>query len=326
MSTELLASSRAHLDRLAAAAEPGPWDIGARAVREAYETAAAALRGAPVDVRACREIEVAGADGRLRARRYEPHGAPSEDCPALVWLHGGGWVVGSLDSYDDLCRRLAEASGGTVLAIDYRLAPEHPFPAAPRDALAAVRDVLDRAEELGFDPERVVVGGDSAGGALAAVVARHAVHDGWPRRPRAQLLAYPVTDAGEDWPSVQAFRGGHYLTARGMQWYWDQYCPDPAERAHPDAAPLHAPDLSGLPPAHVVVASHDILRDQGLAYAQRLAQAGVAVSTAEAAGHLHGFLRWSGVVPESLEEIGRLEAVLRSWWERPAPAATGEAT
>lgn len=178
-----------------------------------------------------------------------------------------------------------------------------------------MRDVLDRAEELGLDSARVVVGGDSAGGALAAVVARHAVHDGWPRRPQAQLLAYPVTDDGEDWPSVREFRDGHYLTARGMAWYWEQYCPEPADRDHPDAAPLHARDLSGLPPAHVVVASHDILRDQGLAYAQRLAQAGVAVTTAEAEGHLHGFLRWSGVVPESLGEIARLGEVLRGWWE-----------
>jgi acetyl esterase len=214
----------------------------------------------------------------------------------VLLLHGGGWVLGSIESHDHVARLLANASGARVVLPDYRLAPEHPFPAALEDseiALAAAR---------GFgDP--VAVAGDSAGGTLAAVLAR--------RHPdlRAQALIYPVLDAAMASESYRVFADGFRLTAEDMAWFFAQYGGDPAD---PDVSPLVAPDLRGLPPATIVLASHDVLRDEGEAYAERLRAAGVDATVRVYDGMVHGFIRWPGKVDASRAAITELGESLRT--------------
>jgi acetyl esterase len=315
---DLTPEPRAHLARLAAAGAP-PLEESTPALARANADAATAIVTAPFDgYVATADVTVGGGDGPIPARVYRAVGAPAAGAPALVYLHGGGWVVGTLDTYDDLCRRLAAASGSVVVHVAYRLAPEHPFPAPVDDAVAALRDVIDRASELGLDPGRIAVGGDSAGGTLAAVAARRAAEERWPQGPVGQLLVYPATAGEAEHPSTLAFAEDHYLTAAGMRWYWERYVPEVADRTHPDAVPLLAEDLVGCAPAHVLVASHDVLRDEGLAYARRLAEAGVPVTAAMAQGMLHGFIRWTRLIPEAGAHIADLGAVLRGWWDRPS--------
>jgi acetyl esterase len=212
-----------------------------------------------------------GETGGVPTRTYAPDGARG----TLVYLHGGGWIVGDLDAVDAVCRTLAAEAGVKVVSVDYRLAPEHPFPAALEDALAVTRAARATA-----------VGGDSAGGNLAAVVARRLRE-----QLRFQLLVYPVTDAGLNTASYQEFDASVGLTARDMAHFWRLYL-DGADGFAPDASPLRADDLRGLPAAYVLTASHDVLRDEGEAYAAALRKAGVPVELVRKAGAVHGFWRW----------------------------------
>ena len=189
--------------------------------------------------------------------------------PALVYYHGGGWVIGNLDSVDRTCRALANASGCVLISVDYRLAPEDKFPAAVEDADAALRYVAHRAAELGIDPNRIAVGGDSAGGNLAAVVAQISRDRGSPRLA-FQLLIYPVVDRDDNRLSLQEFAQGYLLTRPGMDYFWAHYLPKPEDGRHPHASPIQAESLAGLPPALVITAECDPIRDQGEAYAKRL--------------------------------------------------------
>lgn len=225
-------------------------------------------------------VRDAVADG-VPVRIYDP--APGAgDRPLVVFFHGGGWVMCGLDTHDALCRALAVASGAVVVSADYRLAPEHPWPAAPDDALTVLLWARARAAELGCDPARMVVAGDSSGGNLAAVTALRA-----PGLIAGQLLFYPALDASMGHPSVAEFAEGHFHTAAHMAWYWDQYGGDPA---HPHVSPLRAPDLSGLPRTLLVLADCDVLRDEGLAYGRRLGEAGVDCGIQLLPGVFHGFL------------------------------------
>jgi len=210
--------------------------------------------------------------GGVPVRVYEPEGARG----TVAYLHGGGWVMGNLDSVDAVCRRLAVESSARVASIDYRLAPEDPFPAALEDSLAAVR-ALDGG---------LVIAGDSAGGNLAAVIARK-LRD----RFQLQLLIYPVTDAGVNTPSYAEFDEGHGLTAAAMRRFWNLYL-NGGSGLDPDASPLRAQDLTGVAPAYIVTASHDVLRDEGEAYASALERAGVPVTLKRLEGTIHGFWRW----------------------------------
>jgi acetyl esterase len=227
----------------------------------------------------------------LEARVYKTAGTRGEG-PGLVFFHGGGWVLGSLDSHDGICRWLARNAGVTVVAVDYRLAPEHPFPASSEDATAATRWVLERAPSLGIDPARVAVGGDSAGGNLAAVAAQALRGDRL--RPAFQLLVYPATDLTRSHPSHKHFSSGYFLTKASIDWYRDHFAPDPATHTDPRGSPLFAPDLSGLPPAFVVTAGFDPLRDEGRAYADKMRAANVAVEYACVEGAIHGVLSMAG--------------------------------
>ena len=270
---------------------------------------AASFAGALVPVARVESLTLPGAAGPIAARLYVPDG---EVRGLLVYYHGGGWVVGDLDTHEAPCRFLARAAGLAVLSVDYRRAPEHRFPAAVDDALVAFRWASAETARLGVPPTRVAVGGDSAGGNLAAVVSLLATREGGPR-PRAQLLIYPVTDLSQKHPSYQLFAEGFFLSARDMDWYRSQYLPDDAAALDPRVSPLRAPDLRGLPPAIVLTAGFDVLRDEGEAYARRLAEAGVAVTHRRVPGQIHGFGNATGIsasaraaMGEAAQEVARL--------------------
>jgi acetyl esterase len=253
--------------------------------RRQIDEGAAALFGEPDPVES---VEDRVAD-RVPVRIYRPAGSRPG---VLVYFHGGGWVVGSLESHDRLCRTLAARSGVAVVAVDYRLAPEHRYPAAVEDAWAATRWAAAH-----FEP--VVVGGDSAGGHLAAVVALRARDRGLPLA--LQVLLYPVTDHACDTPSYREHASGTNLTAATMRWFWQQFLAHGEQGAEPEASPLRASDLTGVAPALVVTAEHDPLRDEGEAYAQRLVDAGVPTTLTRYEGQIHGFIR----MPAVLDAAGR---------------------
>ena len=254
--------------------------------RAQLQRSVALVAGKPAELAEVRELSLDGCDCPLRSRLYVPYEAATGEGPLLVYFHGGGWVVGDLDTHDELCRSLAVSSGARVLSVDYRLAPENPFPAAVEDALAAYREAVARADELGADPARVAVGGDSAGGHLAAVTALLARED--ERPPAFQLLIYPATDFVETSASRVAFGVGHLLTKENMDWYEENFVSS-SDRSDPRISPLRAESLAGVAPALVVTAGFDPLRDEGEAYARRLGQDGVAVSLRRHAGFVHGF-------------------------------------
>lgn len=286
---DTLVAGRPSLDTL-------PVEVG----RRAYAETSARLIPRPEGPVATEDIELDGAVGPIRARTYRVPGA-ADPRPLVVWFHGGGWVVCDLDTHDALCRRLCLGSGAVVLSVDYRLAPEHRFPAAADDGAAASRWAFANARALGADPGRVVLAGDSAGGNVAAAAALRLRDEGGPRAA-GQLLVYPVTDhwrAG--FGSYDAFAEGYGLTRGVMAWFWEHYLgavPDDAQLAglSPQAAPLRAASLRGLPPARVLTAEYDVLRDEGEAYAARLREAGVEVEAERCAGMHHGFLNWGGVL------------------------------
>lgn len=207
----------------------------------------------------------------------------------LVFYHGGGWVIGTLDEYDALCRKIAERSSCAVAMVDHRLAPEHRYPAAVDDCYAATAWLAARVEEIARPGAPLIIGGDSAGGNLAAAVALRARERATPAIA-LQLLIYPVLDADLDRPSYLDPENQPLLTRADMAWFWDHYVPDPNRRLEPEASPLRAADLAGLPPAVVLTAEHDVLRDEGEAYAARLAEAGVPVDARRYAGQAHGFV------------------------------------
>lgn len=233
-----------------------------------------------------RDLTVPGDGGPIPVRVYRP--ASAQPLPVLVYAHGGGFVFCDLDSHDALCRNLANLIPAVVVSVDYRLAPEARWPAAAEDMYAATRWAADHATDLGGDPERIGVGGDSAGGNLAAVTAVMARDRGGPPLA-AQLMLYPMIAANFDTESYRLYGKGFYNPRPALQWYWDQYVPSPADRTDPYASPLHA-RLDGLPPAVVVTAGHDPLRDEGIAYADALETAGVKVVRCPFDGGIHGFM------------------------------------
>jgi acetyl esterase len=257
--------------------------------------------GAPVA--RVEDMQLPSAAGEIPVRIYTPD--KPTPLPVLVWYHGGGWVLGTLDASDHTCRELANAAGCIVVSVDYRLAPEHKFPASPEDCEAAYEWVLANAASFGGDPRRVAVGGDSAGGNLAAVVCIRARERNTPQ-PVFQVLVYPVTDFDFDRPSYVANAEGYLLTRDGMRWFWEQYVNNPDEMAHPHAAPLRAADLSGLAPALVITAEFDPLRDEGEAYGERLKEAGVPVTITRYDGMIHGFLGQFPVIDKG--KVAVLEA------------------
>jgi acetyl esterase len=225
----------------------------------------------------------------------------------MVYFHGGGWVLGNIESHEGICRALANAAGVTVVSVGYRLAPEHKFPAAALDAYAALMWAAASAQELGADPTRVVVAGDSAGGNLAAVACLMARDHRGPS-VAYQVLIYPVIDFNLERPSYQECAEGFFLTRAEMAWYWDHYVPSANDRRHPYASPCQSADLGGLPPALVITAEFDVLRDEGEDYAHQLQAASVPVTLRRYEGMIHGFVRRYPFFDKgkaAIEEIGR---------------------
>jgi len=264
----------------------------------------------PIPMARIEAVEIPGQGGTIPARFYVPGRLPvGAPAPSLVYFHGGGWVIGDLETHDGVCRFLAAAAGTTVLSVDYRLAPEHPFPAAVEDSWAAFNWAIDNASELGIDPARIGVCGDSAGGNLAAVVSLLA-RAGGGRMPAMQLLFYPVTDSVGDMPSRQLFAEGFLLTKGDMDNFEQHYLPPGSDSSDPRVSILQAPDLSGLPPAYVATAGFDPLRDEGEAYALRMREAGVQVALRRHPGLIHSFANETAISRTSrgamLEAAGAL--------------------
>ena len=247
--------------------------------------------------------------GSVPVRIYTPEGAGP--FPLLVYLHGGGWVLGDLNSHDDLCRSLCRRAGVVVVSADYRLAPETRHPAALQDAFAVLRWTASNAKELNGKADRLAVGGDSAGGNLAAALALRTHERGGPSIV-FQLLIYPVTVRDFETPSYRQYATGYGLTRANMMWYWDKYLADPTDAEDPYAAPLRADDLSGLPPAFLVTAECDVLRDEGEAYGARLAAAGVPVAGVRYQGMNHGFVRLGAAFPQALKAVDDMAAALKA--------------
>lgn len=271
----------------------------------------ARLVGGRQSVGAIRELTVEGAEGPLRARLYIPSSRIGADrIPTLMFIHGGGWVYGDLDSHDAACRRLAELSGVQLLAVDYRLAPEHPFPAAVEDCWAAYRWMVDHLAELHGDPERLGVGGDSAGGNLSAVTALWAAENGLPLH--FQLLIYPATDQAHPTASRRMFGEGFFLSERFMTQATGWYTPDPAEREDPRCSPLLREEFpAGLAPALVLTAGFDPLRDEGEAYADLLRRNGVEVELVRYRSMIHGFFNMVGSGHDAVANHDDIAARLR---------------
>jgi acetyl esterase len=270
------------------------------------------VAGKPVALASVRQTTVAGADGPLPARLFMPDEAlEATPGPLIVYYHGGGWVAGDLDTHDQPCRLLAKASGARVLSVDYRLAPEHRFPAPVADALAAFYDAIASADQLGADPARIAVAGDSAGGHLAAVTAQQAVIDGGPT-PAFQLLIYPVTDLVGTAPSRMTFAKGFVLTKENMDWYEEQFLGPDVDRRDPRVSPLLTEGLGTTAPALVVTAGFDPLRDEGEAYARKLSQAGVRTILRRHPGYVHGFTHALSGGAGPREAIAEMGGVLRA--------------
>jgi acetyl esterase len=297
-------------------ARAGHVALSARVCGPAPEIAAVA----DLQVPAGRYAGLSAPDGRrfgeadcsaIALRHYLPRAGATR---ALVYLHGGGWVQGTLDTYDVLCRRLALACDAQVFSVDYRLSPECRFPGAIVDSVRALRFVRDEAAAFGIDPSQIVVAGDSAGGHLAVTAARWLKADGQPV-PAGMGLVYPVADRRLASESVRAFGEGFYLSKAQMAWFWDQFLGDqPIDAEHPDLSPALADDLAGMPASLVITAGCDILRDEGEALAARLNAAGAPAEVLRVPGMLHGFIRFGAVVDDAQRAIDALADATHRWF------------
>jgi acetyl esterase len=279
--------------------------------RRAYREGRIALAPPPLEIGEARDFVFPGAAGEVQARYYRPLGEePGETLPGVVYFHGGGWTCGDLDTHDSVCRGIAAHGRCAVVAVDYRMGPEHKFPAAVDDAIAAVDWVSANAAELAIDASRLAVAGESAGGNLAAVAAI-ALRDSGPAIAM-QVLVYPVVDQAAETESLERFARGYSLTRELLRWYQKQYLRDDSDRADWRASPLLAPDHSRLPHAYVLTAGFDPLRDEGKAYADRLAQAGVSVVHECFEGMIHGFLPMGGALAAARHAHYRIGQMLRT--------------
>jgi len=314
--------ARALIDLMAERGVPPTHTLAPLEARALYRDRRAYTQPAALEVAEVRDLLATGPHGDIPLRSYRPAGAaPDAVLPVLVYYHGGGWVIGDLDTHDTLCRELANGAGCAVVAVDYRLAPEHRFPAAVDDALAATRWVARHAAELRIDPARLAVGGDSAGGNLAAVVALAARDDtdgGGPLPIVFQLLIYPGVDMRRGHASHQSNGQGYVLTQDTITYFHDHYIDDAAHDADWRASPLLAAGHAGLPPALVITAGYDPLRDEGLDYARALSDAGSRVAHVCFERQIHGFITMGRVLDEANTAVALCAAELRRAFAAPA--------
>ena len=306
---------RALLDKAAAANVPGPEQSSADEARELYKRSRLPLQPPKPEVGAVRDITIDGSRGPLTLREFRPKGLHERrDLPALIYFHGGGWVIGDIDTHDTLCRQLSDGAGTAVYSVNYAKAPEHRFPAAVDDALLATRHVITSHAALGIDPARVGTGGDSAGGNLATVVAQ-SLRGKLPHPLALQLLIYPVTDLRLSMPSYQTYANGFGLTASAMRHFRDTYLRGEADITDTRASPLLTTDLSGMPPALVLTAGFDPLRDEGAAYADALSAAGTPTQYICFERQIHGFIIMGGAVDEANTAVRLCADYLRSGFD-----------
>lgn len=299
---------KVYLEQMAALGAPPLHTLTPQAVREAIRQWVG-MTGAPAPVARVENRTIPGPGGEIPVRIYWPAG--DGPFPILVFFHGGGWVICDLDTHDPTCRALTNGAGCVMVSVDYRLAPEHKFPAAPEDCYAATAWAAAHAAELGGDAARLAVGGDSAGGNLAAVVALMARERGGP--PLVfQLLIYPATDLRMNTPSIAENGEGYGLDKAEMIWFGNHYTRDDADKVNPLASPMLAPELGGLPPALVVTAEYDPLRDEGERYGERLRAAGVPVTIRRYDGMIHGFVGMADLLDGGRQALNDCAAALRA--------------
>ncbi len=289
---------KAFLDQASAFARPKMWEMPLSLSRAGFAQMMGMVGPHDVPVGKVLHITIPGPAGELRARVYSPVAAGGEALPALIYFHGGGFVVGDLDTHDGLCRLICNEGGFIVVAVEYRLAPEHKWPAQLDDGYAATRWVFANAPSLGIDAGRIAIGGDSAGGHLAACVTQTAkAHGGI--RIAFQLLLFPGTEFTTDTGSMQRFAVGYMMEKQTIEWFYSQVLPPGTDRSSASVSPLLAKDFSGLPPAYIMLGGYDPLHDEGLAYAERLKAAGVAVTVADYDEMVHCFIYLQTVLPQA---------------------------
>ena len=310
------------LDMMRAAGRPPFEQLSPAEAREAYSNSRKILQPEPEAVAEARDATAPGPHGDIPVRLYRPQGTAAADVlPALIYYHGGGWLLGDLESHDGVCRRFANAARCRVVSVDYRMAPEHKFPAAVDDCAAATHWAIAQAAELGIDPARIAVGGDSAGGNLAAVMALMA-RDGTLPPLAFQMLIYPATDMMMTSVSAQTVTEGVPLTTGTMRWFIDHYMRGDEDARDWRASPLRAADLSGTAQALVLTCAYDPLCDEGIAYARRLEREGVRVAHMHFSDQTHGFISMGRLIRASDVAIDAMGAVLqKALWPPPPPAA-----
>ncbi len=297
------------MDKAAEGGRPKLETLDAKVGRPATDKASEDSEALPPEVASVADGTIAGPLGPIRFRSYRPLGVSGEALPALIYYHGGGYVIGNIETHDSTCRRLANKSRCRVISIDYRLAPEHPFPAPVDDGLAAYRHIRDQAATFGVDPKRIAVGGDSAGGNLAAVVCQTCKQTG-ETAPAFQMLIYPATDFSRQSQSRRSLAEGYFLTRTMVDWFNANYLPAGTDLADVRLSPLLAADFSGLPPAFVLTAGYDPLRDEGRAYADELINAGVKTTYVNYPGTIHGFFSMTRFLRQGLMANDEAAAVL----------------
>jgi acetyl esterase len=300
----LAPNARTVLDAMAASGLPAIETLSPEMARRQVLLSSPQLQGAKETVAEVRDLTAPSPAGGIPLRLYRGLGCPDTRAPCLVYFHGGGWVVGNIDTHDNICRWIANFAEGIVISVDYRLAPEHPFPAAIEDAAAAWRHVAAEAESWGIDPAQMAAAGDSAGGNIAAVLSLMARNGDVP--PVAyQILLYPVTDVSLRQDSYSRYAEGYWLTTAAMRWFGAQYLGPDGDGTDWRVSPLHAPSVAGLAPAFILTAGFDPLHDEARDYAARLRDAGVPVLLDENPGQMHGFLSLDGFIADARASISR---------------------
>jgi acetyl esterase len=293
---------KAFLDQLAAVPGPKTWELSPAEARETFNALMDMAGPKDIPIGKVENVVAKTPTGDVPLRVYSPIAAGSEPLPVLIYFHGGGWVIGNVNSHDGLCRLFANEGCFRVISVEYRLSPESKFPDAVDDAYGAVAWIEQHASELGVDPNMMAVGGDSAGGNLAAVVAQIAKAKAHPKLA-FQMLLFPVTQIGADTPSLHDFDTGYFLERPTLDWFYANYLSAEADETDPRASPLLATDFSGLPPAYVMLAGFDPLHDEGMQYVEKLRAAGVKVDVKDYTDMVHCFIYLQAILPQAHEAV-----------------------